>query len=847
LKRFVEIIKNNEDCLIVFFALIIFYAYTLTLYPTISTTGSDEQWLNLTNSLFNGNQDILFSQGPLLWVIAKVSEHYDYVSFVICSVFLTIVLSIIWVLILKLVTEIKFLIIIAVLFFLFCRGNVSFLVFNSLLLFPIFIIFLLEKYQTLSQKTLFKVSIIFVFFGIITAFVIYIRYLFGFMFAGVFLSYLFIKLFSDFKKSFMCGLSFCITFIMVYFIFGYLIFHNISSIYEYLIINYSLSSANSTEMCYDLTLPFIIYTIIIINLFIGIFFVNNKNLLLTILFFNLVTFKLGYSRADHYFPYYLLPVVLLNLTLIFYSRMRFRYILAIFQIFIMYLLVFSMPHKFVNLTPPIFKLKKNFNSSYTERMAQKYHPFKLNTIPAIIKNNSVDVYPEHNEFIFANKLNYLHRPIFQEYMTLTPYLDKLNAEFYSNSNTAPKYILWTGNGSGRSLSGIDGKYILNEDPLTTLSIISNYHMIEDEISSYKDVKVLLLKRNSENNMEFQNINTPNVIKRENIFFNKWYKVPSHDNNFLLKLKTHFDFTFIGKIKNLLYHGPVVYIIYKLNDGRELKYRLNILNSSNGIWLEPFYTQLHDRANSVKEFYFKYNGYLLNEMFNVDIIQYNNVTIKILKESGLQSALPDLPFNQLVSYAFTDENWLNGIYRGNKGGFLNYDPVVKPYLQPGVELQFSKSDYRVIERVNNEQIWVKGSKLDPKGDGNPNIISIISLKPEVININKVISAFKPVFCIDSIKSGKLVGWSYHQNINSNNITTFILLKNKDDIIYKIPTIKESRPDVSNAFNVKDEYDNAGFNINLNDFKLKKGKYQIGLYLKFNKQIGYCWSNKYYFVK
>lgn len=91
------------------------------------------------------------------------------------------------------------------------------------------------------------------------------------------------------------------------------------------------------------------------------------------------------------------------------------------------------------------KTHEDFTQSYADRGLQPViHNINcLLTIIALVGQDSIDVYPYFNEYVIANKLNYRHRPSFQNYMTLTPVLDKLNADFFA-SNQAPKFVLWTG-------------------------------------------------------------------------------------------------------------------------------------------------------------------------------------------------------------------------------------------------------------------------------------------------------------------------------------------------------------------------------------------------------------------
>jgi hypothetical protein len=63
-------------------------------------------------------------------------------------------------------------------------------------------------------------------------------------------------------------------------------------------------------------------------------------------------------------------------------------------------------------------------------------------------------------------------------MTLTPTLDKANADYFGGSDK-PKKIIWNSGAGCRDIScnsfiDVDGKYTFNIDPLTSMAILENY-------------------------------------------------------------------------------------------------------------------------------------------------------------------------------------------------------------------------------------------------------------------------------------------------------------------------------------------------------------------------------------
>lgn len=72
-------------------------------------------------------------------------------------------------------------------------------------------------------------------------------------------------------------------------------------------------------------------------------------------------------------------------------------------------------------------------------MVQAYSQYKLDkTFLGKIGTDSVDVYPYNNEYMYANQLNYKPRPLFQNYMTLTPVLDQANSDYLRGAGKPKK-------------------------------------------------------------------------------------------------------------------------------------------------------------------------------------------------------------------------------------------------------------------------------------------------------------------------------------------------------------------------------------------------------------------------
>jgi len=340
-----------------------------------------------------------------------------------------------------------------------------------------------------------------------------------------------------------------------------------------------MNYANSIDLNLDVTnkaLTFVLIGLALVLLNIHLFR-TNRLLILTINVLYMIFFKMGFHRADggHFVYYFIVPAVILSLVMLFREKL-FNKLLFVAFISVIFWMAHD-PAKGHTLTysPFTFGYGIDYKVPYPDRMANTYSMYKLkDSMVSRIGQATIDVYPFNNEYTFANKLNYHYRPLVQNYTTLTPKLDQMNKKFFEGDNK-PQFVLWTEN-----FWGIDGRYPLSEDPLTSSSMLLNYHVVDKSPGRYG--AVFLMERN-ENTTTYQ----PTNIKREEMEFNKWYDVPKVDSA-VVKLVPNLKLTLFARVKNLLFRGDILYVNYKLASGEIKRYRQNIVNSQSGIWVSPFF-------------------------------------------------------------------------------------------------------------------------------------------------------------------------------------------------------------------------------------------------------------------
>ncbi len=572
---------------IFFFFAIIFT--TVSSYPLhISSAGTVEQWRNLLPNFFNGEQDFLFSYGPLFWLAGQTVVQYSELTYWLSALFISIYSAVFWAMILRLAVNHKFVISLSVVYLIILKGFWLSAVYFT---FPLFLLVYLKstKQDRLLDKKYFLIGL-----ALFSGFLFYVRFFYGMVAILTFASYLFTT--RTLHKKFAPIFIFSIAAVVFYLLIGWCVFHNIGSIKNYLIINSQLSFGNSMDMTFDIKMKSKAWWIIGAMLIaFNLSLIKERSpFLLTINGLFLIFLKLGFSRADHYIGYFICPVAIMALVCATGYERRWRlaspFILAM-------LLLLGSTSIFPNaILLSWFKAPEDFSQPPAQREADAYPQFRLPAdMLAQIGNSSIDVYPYQNEYFLANKLNYVHRPSFQNYMTLTPTLDKLNVDFFAGDE-APEYVLWHGNLGCMNkdcafYDAFDEKYSLNEDPLTAMTIMTHYHRV-GEFTDVSNKPVMLMKKNSTPITA-----TATDLATVTLRFGEWIDVPEVKSG-VVKFKPDLQFTLLARLQNMLYRGGVLYINYKMATGDTKRYRLNIVNAQSGVWVAPLLDRFPQKGQRV---------------------------------------------------------------------------------------------------------------------------------------------------------------------------------------------------------------------------------------------------------
>lgn len=384
-----------------------------------------------------------------------------------------------------------------------------------------------------------------------------------------------------------------ITFILIW----ALLYENMSGIGTYLYATLELSRGNSTAMTINPNNNWWLFSGFVL-LFLSFPLLKKEKIALFLFLVSLLpiaaAFKYAVAREDHIFYFSNFLIQFIFIIFIITKKFTFKEFLHLSVMYLLFILfIFKTPYKnniknhfehyvsALKVNTADFINYKNNTSQLNMKSKILLHPFILDKADKVlIGDKSVDTYPLDTAYIAANNLNWTPRPIFQSYISYTPYLDKKNADFF-NSPLAPEFIIWHRKHWGGEVLSLDNRYLLNDEPFTIKAILSNYKVI------VKRDSYLILKRSI-------NRLSSKVIATKSYRWNQWIEVPqvqSNKGSSILIAKTNIPRSIIQKIKKLLYKEFEVYISYKFNNGEEEHYRVVVDTAKDGLWISPLLNTL----------------------------------------------------------------------------------------------------------------------------------------------------------------------------------------------------------------------------------------------------------------
>jgi len=450
---------------------------------------------------------------------------------------------------------------------------------------------LLLNYESTRKASFILLSAFYV------AFILLMKSSYGIVSLLIFTSYLTIDFIYNKKRRafFLPILTLIGSFVLIW----ALVYRNLQGIFRYLFGMLQFSIGNSSAMTLSLksTFPSAILGVTILIFFI--FFIKEKKIyLISFMFFPalIAMYKYAFAREDtHIFLFLIFLMIFLFLILIHTHSVKKFTVSILVSCFLLVLFCIhaqNLPAECIRgfSALPIARRLVDLKGVDNLFNVLRFYSYKKSLINASRMNlkgsvlsrdvlaeigqSTVDVYPWETSYIPANDLNWKPRPVFQSYVSYTPWLDSINYNFFARGD-APTYIIWeTDNPYGKNGS-IDGRYLFSDEPMTIYKILDMY------IPVLQDRKVTLLRKKEKASFE-----KPRIIQSSEYRWNEWIKVPVSKGD-VIRARIRFSRTTYGKLKRFLSKEREVFIDYRLEGGRIARHRLVIDNAVSGVWMHPY--------------------------------------------------------------------------------------------------------------------------------------------------------------------------------------------------------------------------------------------------------------------
>lgn len=222
-----------------------------------------------------------------------------------------------------------------------------------------------------------------------------------------------------------------------------------------------------------------------------------------------------------------------------------------------------------------------FDKSYATHRAEENIKSLKSQLPLdektvqYIGNKTVDILPYDMMIAWIYDFNWSPRPMIQSFMVVSPYIDNLNGQHFSDVKKSPQVILYT-------YKPIDNRYPLFDEPLAFKEILENY-----QYTNTSNGYILLSHNSKHNNKVEEDLGTTEAEIGTPI------KVPKYDKGYVFA-DIDLEFSPLGKILTTIYKPSQAHIIFKFSDStysKEFRFIPGI--SNDGVFVSQYVDNIHD--------------------------------------------------------------------------------------------------------------------------------------------------------------------------------------------------------------------------------------------------------------
>ncbi len=328
-------------------------------------------------------------------------------------------------------------------------------------------------------------------------------------------------------------------------------------------------------------------------------------------------------------------------------------------------------------------LKENFDARSKETLEPLLMPQELREI---VGNRSVDIYPWESLVAAANDLNWVPRPIYQNYITYTPYLDDKNREFF-NSPRAPEFIVW----HHHSFADIDIRYPYSTDPQTLAAILQHYRLV-------RCAQPFCVWQRTRNDL----LTIRDIPQTAHAKWDEWINIPDLPAD-VVRLHVDAERTLAGKLNLAAWKEGGIQIDYRLRNGELRTHDVVIDNATSGLWVSPYLQTLApaNRPQPVSRDLLQTllaappaKGFIEGREFNADGLKVWGWGLAPYLNTGTQQ-LAIVLFNEQHAYSVTLKNRPRP---GITDFYVSQGAVDKAFAdaQPPIEHPYSRLFFKYLD-------------------------------------------------------------------------------------------------------------------------------------------------------
>jgi hypothetical protein len=213
---------------------------------------------------------------------------------------------------------------------------------------------------------------------------------------------------------------------------------------------------------------------------------------------------------------------------------------------------------------------------YDGRLTAERNAVDLKKTKAVVGTATLDVLGFEQAVAIYNNFNYQPRPVFQGYSAYTPYLSRLNYDYYA-SDRAPEFVLF-------KLQTIDGRLATMDDPHALRLLIQRYTYLFSE----QGYTLWQRKPGPFDAAAFE----PKPIRQVNARFGETIDLADlADRNVWVEID--YRFNLLGKLRRFLFRPPPVHLHITDDKGAESIHRLPQPIGRAGFMLSPVIDDMLD--------------------------------------------------------------------------------------------------------------------------------------------------------------------------------------------------------------------------------------------------------------